>query len=131
MNDPVIVEVPDGNDYAVLACVCGEPNGLHHDKVVVYNRNEDEPEAQMTVVEHGRVLVNEASRDTGPSCRRDGLSVSFWCELCGRRGMKLHIIQHKGQTHLSWGEWSDEELDDSVPEWGEPHIEPDDMDPYG
>lgn len=61
-------------DHEVLMCPRCDGNYLHQGRVVVYNRKEDEPEAEMTVVEPGRVYTNEKSKDTGPSERRQGLS---------------------------------------------------------
>jgi hypothetical protein len=77
---------------------------LHHGTVTVYVRGEDAPQVKKTVVSDDGAAATSEIADTysgNPSCRRDGLTISFWCELCHRTS-ELTLAQHKGQTEIAW-----------------------------
>lgn len=83
---------------------CGN-NYLHHGEVTVFFRNEDEPLVVVTRIEGGSASVDVVPTPASgnPSSRRDGLTVNFWCEGCGRSS-ELTIAQHKGISLLAWRE---------------------------
>src|SRR5262245_44851146 len=64
----------DGNN--ALACPrCGEQY-LHHGRVTVYDRSEDEPKLTKTVVDRGVTVKTIHARGSGnPSARRHGLAI--------------------------------------------------------
>lgn len=85
-----------------LACPnCGN-RYLHHGKISVYSRGEDQP-ATLTVIEPvtGESEITEASQGANPSMRRDGLVIDFECECCTALP-QLCIAQHKGATLVTW-----------------------------
>src|SRR5436190_19132022 len=90
------------NGDNALACrYCGEQN-LHHDRVIVFDRCEDEPKLTKVTVECGVMVETVHSCGSGnPSSRRHGLAIKFWCEHCDKNS-ELCIAQHKGNTFLSW-----------------------------
>jgi len=86
-----------------LKCpVCGETY-LHQGRVIVFNRDEDDPETVETHVSSNslrqRKIQSEDSNN--PSGRRHGLTIEFTCEH-HEGTMHLQIAQHKGCTLLSW-----------------------------
>lgn len=91
-------------DGKYLCCPhCGE-NYLHHDKIAVFSRNEDDEHTLRTVVGGNQTSTSvvHSSHSGNPSSRRDGLIIGFWCEICG--GLSdLLIAQHKGCTEMFWG----------------------------
>lgn len=81
---------------AQLQCPgCGEIT-LHHDKVDVFERGEDEKNGVHVLVSNGKAEFDIAL-DGNPSDRRNGLTVRFWCESCDAKPV-LSISQHKGLT---------------------------------
>ncbi len=91
----------DGN---VKCPDCGECN-LHHTEFSIFDRKEDEKTAvRIDVDGRGRVSVDPKSEETGPSPRRHGFEVRFWCEHCGDDVKVLSVFQHKGSTYLGWEE---------------------------
>ena len=76
---------------------------LHHGKVTVYDRHEDESRIKKTEVSNGVAHTKEVDNSCSgnPSSRRHGLAICFECELCGRTS-ELTIAQHKGQSLLAW-----------------------------
>lgn len=96
MVNPVAV----GRD-TLLCPKCGEDN-LHHGRVHIYERPEDQPWVRQTVIEDDAINSSVAIGSTGnPSRRRHGLAIEFFCEQCGDVG-ELTIAQHKGQTLIRW-----------------------------
>ena len=73
---------------------------LHHGRVVIYQRREDQSQALRTIIDgadggaRSDVVIND---DGNPSHRRHGLAIDFHCEQCRNIG-ELTIAQHKGQT---------------------------------
>jgi hypothetical protein len=94
---------------------CGEPGGLHHGQVTIYDRlREDSEETTVTRVWNGMVSSHRMTGPVGnPSDRRGGLRVSFSCEFCGDR-VELTLAQHKGDTVIGWcfTEEVEEEVED-------------------
>lgn len=94
-----------------LLCPCCGGEYLHHESVKVYDRNEDAKQTRVTMVGSTiAVATTDSERSGNPSSRRDGLSIDFWCESCSgydenkppAKTMRLHILQHKGNTYLRW-----------------------------
>ena len=86
---------------------------LHHGRVDVYQRTGEDADRGMHVAVGGGSVAVYASAPMGasPSSRRDGLTVGFWCEGCSELSFdsgdyphELCIVQHKGQTFVSWRE---------------------------
>jgi hypothetical protein len=86
----------------VLHCpLCGL-DYLHQKDVVVFQRKKEDGEVAVTEVKKGE--LRQAVRSDGPG-RRDALLIYFVCENCPKTEhdpIVLEIIQHKGQTHVSW-----------------------------
>ena len=76
---------------------------MHHAQVDVYTRTEDAETTVHTCVGRSTTTVGTVpSKSTfNPSPRRGGLSVRFWCEICGKDSL-LTIAQHKGNTLIDW-----------------------------
>jgi DNA-directed RNA polymerase subunit M/transcription elongation factor TFIIS len=92
----------DGDEH-VLACPSCGNSYLHHGCIVVYRRSEDAPRVLCTVINDGIAKLEwlENNRSDNPSPRRDGLTIEFSCENCGREN-ELTIAQHKGETLVRW-----------------------------
>jgi len=102
-------------DQNHLACpICSPYQGiggcLHHEAVYVFNRtSEDSPTGLLALIE-GQSITGNGNGDMetmNPSERRNGLLIEFWCEICGygledHHPLYLAIVQHKGQTEVSW-----------------------------
>jgi len=81
-----------------LRCpICGF-GYTHHGVVNVYNRETEDSEIGIHACVNGTSCNIDYSMIGNPSRRRDGISIQMRCE----NGCKfvLHIIQHKGETHL-------------------------------
>jgi len=85
----------DGN--AVLCPNCGEPY-LHHEKVEIFERGEDEEFGIHAQVENG-VLTTDTNLTGNPSARRHGMLIHFSCEGCTETSV-LSLEQHKGTTYI-------------------------------
>jgi len=105
-----LLNAPVTFDSGMLRCPrCGY-GYLHHDRVTVFERPEDDPDVTVTTMSGNDAfqvqLPNAISRN--PSARRDGLTIRFWCESCHADGplagpvIELAIAQHKGQTEMFW-----------------------------
>lgn len=94
-----ILELFKENNFDVLKCPgCGSSCGLHHYRVEVFEREQDDRFGLHVSVQDGKVTEDQDMTDN-PSSRRHGLSVFFWCECCNEMPV-LHIAQHKGQTEV-------------------------------
>ena len=83
-----------------LACPsCGNPN-LHHEKVAVFDRAEEDSLNGLHVSIHRRKVCVDESMNSNPSSRRNGMIVYFNCEHC-EKITSLTISQHKGTTYLN------------------------------
>ena len=89
-----------------LACPSCGCNNLHHGKVTIFSRAEDDAEVTVVTASGSNVSMrNVANASTeNPSRRRHGLRIQFWCEICNDNVFELCIAQHKGTTYLHWEE---------------------------
>jgi hypothetical protein len=95
-----------------LCCPHCRGDRLHHGRVTVFHRIEDDEMITQTVVTGPTATVEAVpnSRTTNPSSRRDGIEIEFQCELCHRekeshlanQRIFLRIAQHQGKTLLEW-----------------------------
>lgn len=84
-----------------LHCPCGFEN-LHHDRVTIFNREEDESRVRVAETDGISCVmsIQDNKESDNPSSRRDGIIIDFWCEAgCKPR---LAIYQHKGTTYFKW-----------------------------
>ncbi|WP_193090875.1 hypothetical protein [Halomonas colorata] len=81
---------------AELQCPNCKGNYLHHDRVEIFERQEDAKTGIHVTVENGS-SVQDTSMAGNPSTRRHGLNIFFWCEFCDAVPV-LTIAQHKGNT---------------------------------
>ena len=98
------VDVCSDGSLTCPRCQDKHASYLHHDGVIVYCRNEDDP---LTVVTRvgitGTSSVVPSQSCGNPSGRRTGVVIHFDCEICGGH-FRLTIAQHKGMTYLHWKE---------------------------
>jgi hypothetical protein len=94
----IFIDKANYHDPALLCPYCGEA-ATHHDRVEIYDRNEDAATGLHVVVD-GEQLTADHNLTGNPSSRRHGLRVWFWCECCGGRRFALTITQHKGVSHF-------------------------------
>jgi hypothetical protein len=90
--------------YLNLICPdCGSTY-LHHGTVEVFFRKEDSPTVVHTEAfgQGANVEAKLNGLSGNPSPRRGGVKITFSCEECSMINA-LQIIQHKGETELSWG----------------------------
>jgi len=89
----------DGYDAELLCPSCGGIF-LHHERVEVFERAEDQNQGIHVSIEEGKVAI-----DTGlmgnPSARRHGLNIYFSCEGCSAK-LILTVAQHKGNTFVDF-----------------------------
>jgi hypothetical protein len=88
----------DVERFTVLRCPFCEGDYLHHVRVEVFERSEDEPNG-LHVSIAGKTARIDSDLAGNPSSRRHGLKIYFRCEMCARTSV-LSLAQHKGQTHL-------------------------------
>ena len=80
---------------------CGETH-LHHDEVTVcFRSSEDSKTGLKTIMSRFGTHVDRDAQQYNPSSRRSGLTIEFWCEICGCASV-LSIAQHKGQTEIEF-----------------------------
>lgn len=106
-EDPKRLTIGESTHPALDCPRCGG-NNLHHWRVEVYERPEEDGPVTKTSVESRSFPadIQTAARSKreptdNPSARRNGLSVSFWCEGCAEISV-LGIAQHKGCTLVEW-----------------------------
>lgn len=87
-----------GHTPAVLLCPACGFNYLHHHRVEVFDRKEDEEKGVHVSVTHGKAVFDQ-DLSGNPSSRRDGVCIYFTCEGCPAETV-LTIAQHKGETHV-------------------------------
>jgi hypothetical protein len=95
-----------------LRCPRCSGDRLHHGRVTVFHRIEDDEMITQTVVTGPTATVEAVpnSRTTNLSSQRDGIEIEFQCELCHRekksgladQRMFLRIARHQGKTLLEW-----------------------------
>jgi hypothetical protein len=101
----VRVDHPNWGNQVVLCPRCGDAY-LHHGRVVLYLRGEDEEHLLRVTVGMDGAVAREFVSAIGsgtPSRRRHGLAVRFWCENC-HGWSELTLSQHKGNTEIAWRE---------------------------
>ncbi len=81
-----------------LKCPSCGSSYLHHEKVEIFERGEDEEKGLHVVVENG-VVKTDTNMSGNPSARRHGLKIYFSCEECKTKPV-LSISQHKGNTFV-------------------------------
>ena len=83
---------------AELECPACHGNHLHHVKVEVFERSEDQPDGIHVVVGYQDVRVDKVLTGN-PSSRRHGLKIYLECEQCEAKPVMV-LAQHKGQTYI-------------------------------
>jgi len=96
---------------ALVCPRCGGTN-LHHVKTTVFSRAEDAPSTMVIAINERSgspvLWAGEQPSDhcSNPSSRRGAVVIAFRCEECGDydvpHSIQLSIVQHKGQTLVSW-----------------------------
>lgn len=97
-----MITLPNAQFVEELACPnCGDPY-LHHGRIEVFDRAEDDKVVTRVVVD-GMVTTGPRlnAEVKNPSLRRHGLRINHWCENC-QHTMDLCLTQHKGNTYLYW-----------------------------
>jgi hypothetical protein len=93
--------LPDVVADPVVNCPACDGPWLHHLRVEVFDRRcEDAEDGLHVAVERTQLHVDTDLTDN-PSGRRDGVRIFFYCEWCCAIPV-LNIVQHKGNTLLSW-----------------------------
>ena len=85
---------------ADLECPSCKGNNLHHEKVEIFERGEDQPTGLHVSVENGK-SITDTDLTGNPSNRRHGLSIHFSCEHCEAKPV-LTVVQHKGSTYVNF-----------------------------
>lgn len=92
---------PAGFDHETeLLCPSCGSNYLHHERVEIFERNEDEKKGIHIVVNDGEATI-DTSLNGNPSKRRHGLTIYFSCENCNA-SPALSLAQHKGSTYINF-----------------------------
>ena len=81
-----------------LKCPSCGFNKLHHEKVKIFEREEDEEKGLHVTVESS-VVKTDTNMSSNSSARRHGLKIYFSCEGCEAKPL-LSISQHKGNTFV-------------------------------
>jgi len=85
---------------AELLCPACGGNNLHHERVEIFERGEDQAYGVHVSVVDGKAEV-DTNIKANPSARRHGLSIHFSCEHCPAVSV-LHVLQHKGTTYADF-----------------------------
>ena len=85
---------------ALLECPACNGNHLHHEKIEVFERADDESTGVHVSVTNGKV-IEDKNMTGNTSSRRHGLSIYFKCEQCPATPV-LTIAQHKGNTWVDF-----------------------------
>lgn len=100
------------DDCRFLLCPRCSGTMMHHTKVEVFERDEDENKVIRTDVGRYGTHVSIENNKHNPSLRRQGIRIWFMCEQCdfdNPKGITLIMAQHKGFTITAWEEpehWS-------------------------
>lgn len=84
-------------DDNCLRCPSCGGEWIHHERVEVFERKHEDSDDGLHVIVVGQEIGIDPHMKGNPSLRRDGISVTFWCEGCPNRSI-LTIAQHKGVT---------------------------------
>ena len=107
---------PRALDYVedTIKCAgCDDPHGLHHYRIDVYERSEDAKRGLRVTIQDMCLSTSINGVDYcggNPSCRRDGIRILAWCELCPAT-TAIEISQHKGATFFVTRIFTQEELE--------------------
>jgi hypothetical protein len=107
-NTPITIDTDflgiGGGSANVLCCPhCGFQY-LHHERITVYERKEEDAEPIVkTIIDGDKTTVEYVpARGSGnPSDRRYGFTIAFSCEGCDNNPV-LVVEQTKGNTILHW-----------------------------
>ena len=97
--EPTFEQYVDGSG-ALLECPACGGNYLHHERVEVFEREEDQTKGTHVSITNSSV-VEDNDLQGNPSSRRHGLSIHFTCEHCPAKPV-LTIAQHKGNTWVDF-----------------------------
>jgi hypothetical protein len=86
-------------DQVLKCAACGD-NNTHHCRVEVFNRKCEDAETGTHLTITDQTVVQDSSMRLNPSRRRDGVTITLWCENCDAI-TELSIVQHKGETVLT------------------------------
>jgi DNA-directed RNA polymerase subunit RPC12/RpoP len=103
LTSHVMAFAPDTGIGPELKCPRCSSHSLHHGRVTVFDREEDNELTTVTTVNAGlsATHLRPSTEVRNPSLRRDGIAIAFDCEECGD-GIELTIAQHKGVTAFAW-----------------------------
>lgn len=89
-------------DDGSLHCPACDYEYLHHERIEVYERDEDHRTSRCTIVQGNDVTIDGVvTSKHNPSSRRNGIRIIFSCEVCTAEP-SLIIVQHKGCTYINW-----------------------------
>lgn len=91
---------PQNGYDSELLCPSCSGNHLHHERVEVFERGEDDDKGVHVSVEDGKALI-DTSLTGNPSARRHGINIHFSCEGCSAKPV-LTLAQHKGNTFVDF-----------------------------
>lgn len=91
---------PTNGCDAELLCPTCKSEYLHHREINIFERNEDEKSGFHVTVDKQN-LKTDTNLIGNPSSRRNGLTVDFSCENCGKTSI-LRISQHKGCSNFTF-----------------------------
>ena len=97
-NKNIVLKLKSDGSVGNLLCPWCGSDSLHHQRVQVFEREENDYLGLHVTVWDGKVKKDQDMTDN-PSPRLDGLSILFWCESCEELAV-LHIYQHKGRTEV-------------------------------
>lgn len=95
-----VIEMSEDLDFVLSCPTCGG-DYLHHGKVEVFNRAQEDSSEGKHVIVDGMQVESGETISGSPSRSRDGLRIEFSCEDCPD-SLALEIYQHKGNTLLCW-----------------------------
>jgi hypothetical protein len=102
----IIVTQEQDDARAILHCPCCTSEYTHHENISIGSRIEDEDGIRTRINLDGKVTIQREQAHAFRG-RRSEVLIEFWCEQCPFGG-RLILLQHKGQSFLSW------ERDDSI-----------------
>ena len=98
----MVPEFSGGFGEQMLCCArCGEAM-LHQERVEVFIPQQEDDERGLRLSVNIEKVSFETDSHAGrgnPSSRRDGVAITFWCEICHGKS-RLTIAQHKGAEYL-------------------------------
>lgn len=91
------------DDDTDIKCPICNSTYLNHNKVELFEREEDESTGSHITIQNG-VSTSDDNLTNNPSKRRTGIIIHFECEMCDNKNKthKLAIVQHKGNTLIYW-----------------------------